>query len=59
MLSYIVLFTNECCGAIILVFLLSHFNLKFYLKKSTQNPGHGKLRATPASTSKLRPPKLI
>lgn len=34
MLSYIVSFTNECYGAIILVFLLSHFNLKFYLKNS-------------------------
>jgi hypothetical protein len=39
MLSYIMLFTNECCHVITLVFLLSHFSLKFYLKIPTSMRG--------------------
>jgi hypothetical protein len=39
MLSYIVLFTNECCHVITLVFLLPHFSLKFCLKFPRQHTG--------------------
>jgi hypothetical protein len=31
MLSYIMLFTNECCHVITLVFPLLHINLKIYV----------------------------
>jgi hypothetical protein len=34
-----ILFTNDCCHVITLVFLLSHFTLKFYLKLSAASRG--------------------
>jgi hypothetical protein len=37
MLSYIMLFTNECYHIITLVFLLSHFTLKFCLQNPRSN----------------------
>jgi hypothetical protein len=55
MLSYIMLFfgtnimlfTNECCHIIPLVFLLPHFNLKFYSKHFCSTPAPRSVRHLP------------